>query len=213
MIKAIIFDFDGVILESLNTKTKAFEKLYEPYGSTVSKKVVKHHLENGGISRFDKIKFYHKNYLDEIINDKKVKKLANNFSKLVLNEIIQVPFVDGAKQFIKNNYQRYLMFISSATPIDELNFICRKRMISSYFKGIYGSPDSKSKHITSIIKNWSLNNNEMIFIGDSLSDLNAAEAHNLTFIGRLTNITNNFVNQKFKLNDLTELDEIISTIV
>ena len=213
MIKAIIFDFDGVILESLDTKTKAFEKLYEPYGSTVSKKVVKHHLENGGISRFDKIEFYHRNYLDKIINDKKVKQLANNFSELVLNEIIQVPFVKGAKQFIKNNYQRYLMFISSATPIDELNYICRKRMISTYFKGVYGSPDSKSKHITSIIKNWSLNKNEMIFIGDSLSDLHAAEAHNLTFIGRLTNTTNNFVNQKFKLNDLTELDEIISTIV
>ena len=59
MVNAIIFDFDGVVLESLNVKTNAFKKLYEPYGSDISKKVVEHHLENGGVSRFDKIKFYH----------------------------------------------------------------------------------------------------------------------------------------------------------
>ena len=40
MVNAIIFDFDGVILESLNVKTNAFKKLYEPYGSDISKKVV-----------------------------------------------------------------------------------------------------------------------------------------------------------------------------
>ena len=38
--KAIIFDFDGVILDSVNVKTKAFELLYEEYGPEIQKKVV-----------------------------------------------------------------------------------------------------------------------------------------------------------------------------
>ena len=60
MIKTIIFDFDGIILESIDVKTEAFKKLYQPFGSSISNKVVENHLANGGISRYEKIKIYHK---------------------------------------------------------------------------------------------------------------------------------------------------------
>ena len=53
----IIFDFDGVITDSVNIKKEAFAELYSKYGSRIQKKVVNHHLEHGGISRFDKIKY------------------------------------------------------------------------------------------------------------------------------------------------------------
>ena len=212
MVNAIIFDFDGVVLESLNVKTNAFKKLYEPYGSDISKRVVEHHLENGGVSRFDKIKFYHNIFLGEDIDEKKIQKIAQKFSEMVVNEIMKVPFVDGAKQFIEDNYKRYLMFISSATPMNELNFICKQRKIAKYFQGIFGSPDSKSKHISSIITNYSLNNREIVFIGDSSSDLDAANTHNLTFIARLSGVSNNLVNEKYTLSDLNKLGRIISII-
>ena len=212
MVNAIIFDFDGVVLESLNVKTNAFKKLYEPYGSDISKRVVEHHLENGGVSRFDKIKFYHNIFLGEDIDEKKIQKIAQKFSEMVVNEIMKVPFVDGAKQFIEDNYKRYLMFISSATPTNELNFICKQRKITKYFQGIFGSPDSKSKHISSIITNYSLNNREIVYIGDSSSDLDAANTHNLTFIARLSGVSNNLVNEKYTLSDLNKLVSIISII-
>ena len=212
MVNAIIFDFDGVVLESLNVKTNAFKKLYEPYGSDISERVVEHHLENGGVSRFDKIKFYHNIFLGEDIDEKKIQKIAQKFSEMVVDEIIKVPFVDGAKQFIEDNYKRYLMFISSATPTNELNFICKQRKIAKYFQGIFGSPDSKSKHISSIITNYSLNNREIVFIGDSSSDLDAANTHNLTFIARLSGVSNNLVNEKYTLSDLNKLGRIISII-
>jgi len=212
MVNAIIFDFDGVVLESLNVKKNAFKRLYEPYGSDISKRVVEHHLENGGVSRFDKIKIYHKIFLGEDIDEKKIQKIAQKFSEMVVNEIMKVPFVDGAKQFIEDNYKRYLMFISSATPTNELNFICKQRKIAKYFQGIFGSPDSKSKHISFIMGNWSLNNREIVFIGDSPSDLNAAKTHNLAFIARLSSVSNNLVNEAYTLNDLNKLDKIISII-
>ena len=212
MVNAIIFDFDGVVLESLNVKTNAFKKLYEPYGSDISKRVVEHHLENGGVSRFDKIKFYHNIFLGEDIDEKKIQKIAQKFSEMVMNEIMKVPFVDGAKQFLEDNYKRYLMFISSATPTNELNFICKQRKIAKYFQGIFGSPDSKSKHISSIMTNYSLNNREIVFIGDSSSDLDAANTHNLTFIARLSGVSNNLVNEKYTLSDLNKLGRIISII-
>ena len=60
MLKGIIFDFDGVIAKSVQVKTDAFVKLYKQYGSNFVKKVVEHHEANGGMSRYEKIKFYHK---------------------------------------------------------------------------------------------------------------------------------------------------------
>ena len=81
--KAIIFDFDGVILDSVNVKTKAFELLYEEYGPEIQKKVVKYHLDNGGISRFEKFKFYHKNFLNKEISENELLLLGSKFSSLV----------------------------------------------------------------------------------------------------------------------------------
>jgi len=212
MIKTIIFDFDGVILESLDVKTEAFRKLYQPYGSSISNKVVKSHIANGGISRYEKIKEYHKQFLGEDISDKRLQKLAQKFSEMVVDEIVKVPFVSGAKHFIEENYKRYLLFISSATPSEELNFICRQRKITKYFKGIFGAQDSKSKHISTIIKNWSLNKREIVFIGDSLSDLDAAKTQNLTFIARISSVSDSLLKETYKLNDLNKLEKIISII-
>ena len=55
MIKAIVFDFDGVILESVDIKTKAFIKLYENYPPKIKEEVKRYHLKHLGISRYEKI--------------------------------------------------------------------------------------------------------------------------------------------------------------
>ena len=60
--------------------------------------------------------------------------------------------------------------------------------------------------------NWSLKNNEIVFIGDSLTDLAAAEKHNLWFIGRVSNVLKNLINERYTLNDLNKLDKMISMI-
>ena len=62
--KRVFFDFDGVILDSVDVKTKAFGKMFEAYGSDVQKEVVQYHLENCGVSRFEKFRYYYENILE-----------------------------------------------------------------------------------------------------------------------------------------------------
>ena len=133
MLKGIIFDFDGVVAESVQIKTEAFAALYAPYGPDIIKKVVDHHEANGGMSRFKKIKFYHKSYLNKIITDREITELANQFSKMVINKVIASPYVPGALEFIQSSYKKYKLFISSGTPTDEMNKILIARKISYYF--------------------------------------------------------------------------------
>ncbi len=70
-IKGLIFDFDGVILDSVKIKEKAFKKIVNKYGLTVSEKFMKYHNKNLGISRELKFEYFYKN----IIKKKFTKKM------------------------------------------------------------------------------------------------------------------------------------------
>jgi len=182
MIKAIIFDFDGVIAESVEVKTDAFAELYSAYGKDIIKKVIKYHQENGGVSRFEKIKYYHKEFLNIILKENDIYELAHVFSELVKDRVIDAPYVSGVMDFIKHKFGEYKLFISTGTPTDEIRYILMKRGIDSYFLDVFGSPDIKSKHIKKIIFKHGLNPNEIIFFGDSDTDLQAAEEVGTNFV-------------------------------
>ena len=91
MLKGIIFDFDGVIAESVQVKTDAFAALYVTYGKDIVDRVVEHHESNGGMSRFEKIKIYHGLFLNKTITEGEITDLANQFSELVVEKVIAAP--------------------------------------------------------------------------------------------------------------------------
>jgi len=213
LIKSIIFDFDGVILDSNKIKSNAFIKLFKDKNKNQEKldMIIRYHKDNMGISRNKKIKFYYENILKEKITNKEVDKIASDYSKLVFNKIIKTKFISGSKYFLSKNFKRYLFFVSSGTPENELINICEKRKIDKYFTGIYGSPDNKEKHIKRIMKKNSLKENEVIFIGDALADYNAAVKNKIFFIG--INYINNRKNKKnFYINNFNEVENIIKKI-
>ena len=57
-IKAIIFDFDGTICDSLQVKAEAFGEVYSEYGEDISLKVIDHHNNNLGVPREIKFKYF-----------------------------------------------------------------------------------------------------------------------------------------------------------
>tara|TARA_X000000368_G_C22904764_1_gene655776 strand:+ start:365 stop:991 length:627 start_codon:yes stop_codon:yes gene_type:complete len=182
MLKGIIFDFDGVIAQSVKVKTDAFALIYKPYGKEIVNKVINHHIENGGVSRFEKIKFYHENFLKVPITVNEISKLADDFSKIVLKKVIASAYVPGAIEYINNCYKKYMLFISTGTPTNEIKKILKIRNINKYFTNVYGSPQNKSKHIDQIKIKYKLQSNELKFFGDSYSDLYAAKKARVNFI-------------------------------
>ena len=120
MIKYLIFDFDGVILDTNEIKTNAFVSLYSNFSLEIQKKVKKHHIQNGGMSRYDKFEYYHKKFLNKDITNKEINNLSILFSNLILDKIYKSKFISGAVEFIKNNNNIYKFFIVSATPELEL---------------------------------------------------------------------------------------------
>jgi len=211
-IKAIIFDYDGVIAESVNVKTEAFAELYKPYGIDVVQKVIEHHEANGGISRFEKFKIYHKNFLREDIDQLEIDVLANKFSNLVLQKVIDSPYVKGVYDFISSNYQKYDFHISTGTPSDEIETILKKKSLRFFFNEVYGSPEKKDLHVKKILKKYSYNKSEVVFIGDALSDRDAARNNNIFFIGRYTTVKE-IIKEKLLINDFSEIEIILNKII
>lgn len=207
MYKGIIFDFDGVIVKSNNIKSEAFANLYMEHGEEVVNKVIRHHQSNLGISRFEKIKFYHNNFLNKNITNEKIKKIANKFSNLVFDKVTLAPYIPGVLDFIKKNYGLTKLFISTATPTEEIEKILINRKIKHYFNGIYGSPESKILHIRKIKKKYKMNSKEIIFYGDGSSDLNAAIDTDVNFV-LIKNSFNENLRESFKgeiINNFVEL--------
>jgi phosphoglycolate phosphatase-like HAD superfamily hydrolase len=182
LIKGIIYDFDGVIAQSVKVKTDAFATIYSKYGDKIVNKVINHHEANGGVSRFDKIKFYHESFLKKDVTDEEIKIIANKFSKLVIKKVINAPYVEGVLNHIKDSYKKYKLFISTGTPKDEIDKILIARRINNYFTQVFGSPENKICHIKELILNNNVDSNELLFFGDSDSDIIAANYFNIKFI-------------------------------
>ena len=134
------------------------------------------------MSRYEKFKFYHKSFLKKNISENDIMSLSEKFSNIVIDKVISAPYTPGVLEYIKKSYERYRLFISTATPTGEINKILEARAIKKYFTGIYGSPDKKTLHINNILTKYNYLPHQLIFYGDSNSDLQAAVNTNVPFI-------------------------------
>ncbi|MDC3240688.1 HAD family hydrolase [Gammaproteobacteria bacterium] len=179
-----VFDFDGVIANSIEVKTDAFYELYSIYGDEIAKKVKNHHIANGGMSRFDKFRHYHKQFLNIAIGDDELEDLCEAFSEKVKVGVIQSSEVGGSTSFLESlSTAGKICMINSATPQDEIEEIVSERDLSKYFNHVFGSPSSKEKNMRKILQITNCKKDEVIFFGDAKADLEAALYVGIEFIG------------------------------
>jgi len=182
--EAVFFDFDGVIVDSVDVKTKAFAKMFRKYGPEVEKKVVEYHLNNGGVSRFDKFRYYYEEILNKPVNEEIIRSLSEQFSNLVMDGILASPFMSGAKESLKSLKEKEIpCYIVSATPHEEINLILEKKGLRGYFKEAHGSPRKKWEICQDIINRKNYNPQNCLFIGDAMSDYEAAQKNGICFLG------------------------------
>jgi len=158
----------------------------------VVNKVISHHLINGGISRFEKFKIYHKEFLGIKLTDQMLQELCDQFSTLVINKVVDAPYTLGAYDFIRQYYQKYSFHIVSATPQNEIEIIVKLKKLNKYFIEVLGSPEKKYRNINKIISKYNLQLSEICYIGDSINDYNAAKKSGIRFIGFCSIKNNNF---------------------
>jgi phosphoglycolate phosphatase-like HAD superfamily hydrolase len=205
---AIIFDFDGVLVESVDVKTQAFASLYKDYGPEIVKKVVEYHLQHGGVSRFDKFRHYEEVLLGKKLDAEKEKALGSRFAKLVVDSVIAAPWVSGAKEFLDRYSKEISLFVASGTPDDEIREIVARREMSHYFISVHGTPAKKAEIIKAICESHGFDRKRVLMVGDAMTDYEGAVKAGIDFIGRVQSNEPLFPNNTIVINDLKTLTEL-----
>ena len=203
----LIYDFDGVICDSVNIKTEAFVEMYQPYGKEIQEKVKTYHLVHGGISRFEKFRYFESYLLGNKVTEAKINDLASRFSALVKEKVIAANYIPGALEFISKNKHKK-QFICTGTPQTEIEEIVKEKNIQSLFESVYGSPTSKSLILQMILDKCNVNTQDCIFFGDAMTDYNAAKKCAMPFIG-IKNDETQFPGKTTLLDDFYQLKQSI----
>lgn len=187
--KIVIFDFDGVVLESADIKTQAFLDLFAEYPEH-RQAILRYHLDNVGISRYRKFEWIYTRLLGQSLDEEQSRRLGEAFSELALGKILSCTYVAGALDCLEWLRHKALLFIASGTPQEELDHIVDQRDLRRFFTGVFGTPRSKSEIIRSLLSRFEVSENEVVFIGDGLSDFEAASETGIRFIARQSPSTN-----------------------
>lgn len=182
----ILWDFDGVILDSMSIRDLGFVKVLEREGFTADKisLLLNYHRENGGLSRYVKFRYFYEQILGQHITDLEILKLSNAFSSIMLDLLMEENLlILDSLNFIKKNFERFNFHIVSGSDQVELRKICKGLNIEKYFKSIEGSPTAKCKLISDVKSKYCYVNKDICLIGDSINDYDAANKNNIDFFG------------------------------
>ena len=213
-LRNLFFDFDGVLVDSVQVKTDAFHQLYLPYGNDIADAVVEYHRLHGGVSRYEKFRYYHQELLQQPLDEDGVQELAIQFSALVKAAVIAAPEVPGAEDFLRRHQDRFRMWIITGTPTSEILPIGEARGWSAYFEGVHGSPQKKKYWTEFLIREHGLERSETLFLGDATTDLAAAEHSKLNFALRdyAENKAYFTTYDGLRFADFAELEQLLSVV-
>ena len=214
MIKAIILDFDGIILETNHIKGKGFVHLFREYPQDIQEKVKEAHRINGGLSRYKIFEIVYRDFLKKPLTEDIKNRLAQEFSDYCYKEILRAAFVPGMDTFLSWAYQKYPLFIISGTPEDEVRNTVKVHKLDKYFKGIYGSPRTKTQLCQFILDEFNYSTSDVIFVGDSINDLEGAEETGIPFVARIRNDNAEIFENKdvYKVEDFMGFDKFITNL-
>jgi len=179
--KAIVFDCDGVILDSNRIKTNAFRNVARKYGDEPAEALVDYHVQNGGVSRYRKFEYFISEILGREINESELNHLTNEFAEYVTQELLKCP-VTGELERLREKTIGSKWFIVSGGDQEELRRVFNERGLLKLFDGgVYGSPKNKDEILAAMLKNGSLKK-PALFLGDSHYDHKAAKHAGLDFV-------------------------------
>ncbi len=183
-IELVVFDCDGVLLESVEAKSLAFEQLVRAHGPEAVDRLLAFHHAHGGVSRYEKFAWFVREVLGREITPEESQNMGQQFAKLSRANVLDAPMVPGALDALDALRGTLPLYVASGAPHGELVEILTLRGLAGYFTDIYGSPPAKSALLRRCIDRSGVAPTATLMIGDSSTDLDAARENGTQFYGR-----------------------------
>jgi phosphoglycolate phosphatase len=179
----MIFDFDGVILDSVSIKTDAMRQLFASERPEDIEAILALHLRLGGVSRFRKFELIYSDILQRPLSAEISAELGRRFEVLAFEAIVRCPEIPGARAFLQDYAEKIPLFVISGTPEEELWRIARARSVDGYFVEMHGSPRGKTEILTDLLRRHAFRPACCVFVGDATTDFEAAQDCAMPFVG------------------------------
>ena len=114
----LVFDCDGVILNSNHIKTDAFRSVALRFGAEVAETLVQFHVQHGGVSRYRKFEHLLANILGRVDNEKEVQTLASAYGECVYRELLQCDIAPGLLELRKATADQAWMVVSGGDEVE-----------------------------------------------------------------------------------------------
>jgi phosphoglycolate phosphatase len=167
--RALVFDFDGTIADTLGETRRIFNQIAPDYGI---RQVGEHELD--GLRHLSL-----KQLLDHLkIPKRRVPALISRGTGLMRGNITNLPMITGMKEVLvelRRHVHSYGILTSNSTP--NVDLFLRTHGLREQFDFISSTSklSSKSKHLKAIRKTFSLRSEEILYVGDELRDVKASQ--------------------------------------
>lgn len=182
--EGLVFDCDGVLLNSNAVKTQAFFQVAFPYDETSAQALVDYHTANGGISRYKKFAHFRDELLPNIAPGTPVpdlNELLSSYAEKVRLGLLTCEVVEGLLELRELTTGIPWMIVSGGDQA-ELRSIFAERGLDHLFDAdIFGSPDNKDEILARELASGNIQT-PALFLGDSKYDYQAASRAGLDFV-------------------------------
>jgi phosphoglycolate phosphatase-like HAD superfamily hydrolase len=176
----LIFDCDGVILDSNRIKTEAFREVAAPIDAELAEELVRYHIENGGISRYRKFDYFIGRCRERGIEVPSNDVMSKRFGDRVRDALMVCPVTDCLPALRAATSVSTWMVASGADQAELRNVFEARRLASLFNGGIFGSPTSKREIVRETFEKHG-KPRPALMLGDSREDFHAARGAGIDF--------------------------------
>ncbi|MES3037949.1 MAG: HAD-IA family hydrolase [Bdellovibrionota bacterium] len=176
-----VFDCDGVLLDSNQLKTQAYRNSLKDFSAEHVNQLIDYHHKNGGVSRWEKFKYFLEKIVGRPVNNGEIDLLANEFSRQSVSLLKNANVTEGTVELLGELKNKKLpCFVVSGARQEEVQQALAERKLDSYFQLILGSPKNKVENVESFIAQFK--GKKGVLVGDAMADMQCAEKYGMDFV-------------------------------
>jgi phosphoglycolate phosphatase-like HAD superfamily hydrolase len=189
-----VFDFDGTLVQSAELKHRVFYEVFPAECASVIASILHAEPEASRYSVIPRI-VAESRRLEIALAGGDTDDLVAKYADRAVAGVRTAPEVPGAERVLQTFFRSAAIYVSSATPQQQLQSLLANRGWTSFISGVYGYPNKKGETVAFLLKQHAIPPSRLLVIGDGESDRMAAEQNGCAF---------------FHISQPTDLSRVIS---